>query len=604
MADVTDATKIIVLQPGSAYLRYGFAADDEPRSIPHVVAYRAAHRQAPAMTPLSDADLDIVRRRRNRGAKESMAMFKKKFKPKYDSSRAPSNGFFGGGTDLIFDETNSVRRLDAADENPWPLTDVSGSPSCVVGDDALHIPRSANYRLVWPIVRGRLASSEHRTTHSAIDALYDTFSFAFRGPDLCTVLPPATPIVDAPGAELGVARNERANRAVALVVSDLMTQREIVDVHDLLLDQLGVGAVFVHRESILACLGAGLSTCCVVDIGKEKTHVACVREGLVVPGTSFVAYYGSDHIAETFLFLLRACSGEFGFDREHYFPFQDANLSDPQHFAVLDDLKVRACAFPPSTVEDVEFSQPYDIVLDGTRYSMNITQAGYLAPLALFQCDLLGPGVYVNTRHALHYLMDDVRPFDYMGKEVMETAPQIAGRAKDMARKTVGPTGDDAVPMSELAMEVDMGDNLEKDRDRTEEDSAYSEVASVASVETSPTPLHELVAASIGAVRDIELCRTLLSQIIIVGGSAKFKGFIEECEDRVLDTVASSIGASDRVEVLQDIHQSDPSNLSWLGAAILAQSTGCWITSKEWTGSALLSHVHLLRAKVAFQWDS
>lgn len=110
----------------------------------------------------------------------------------------------------------------------------------VVGDDALHIPRSANYRLVWPIVRGRLASSEHRTTHSAIDALYDTFSFAFRGPDLCTVLPPATPIVDAPGAELGVARNERANRAVALVVSDLMTQREIVDVHDLLLDQVCV----------------------------------------------------------------------------------------------------------------------------------------------------------------------------------------------------------------------------------------------------------------------------------------------------------------------------------------------------------------------------
>lgn len=256
----------------------------------------------------------------------------------------------------------------------------------------------------------------------------------------------------------------------------------------------------------------------------------------------FVAYYGSDHIAETFLFLLRACSGEFGFDREHYFPFQDANLSDPQHFAVLDDLKVRACAFPPSTVEDVEFSQPYDIVLDGTRYSMNITQAGYLAPLALFQCDLLGPGVYVNTRHALHYLMDDVRPFDYMGKEVMETAPQIAGRAKDMARKTVGPTGDDAVPMSELAMEVDMGDNLEKDRDRTEEDSAYSEVASVASVETSPTPLHELVAASIGAVRDIELCRTLLSQIIIVGGSAKFKGFIEECEDRCVSFVAEACG--------------------------------------------------------------
>lgn len=44
--------------------------------------------------------------------------------------------------------------------------------------------------------------------------------------------------------------------------------------------------VFVHsQESVAAAFGSGLTSVCVVDIGHNKTTVACIDEGTCVAPT-------------------------------------------------------------------------------------------------------------------------------------------------------------------------------------------------------------------------------------------------------------------------------------------------------------------------------
>jgi hypothetical protein len=45
----------------------------------------------------------------------------------------------------------------------------------------------------------------------------------------------------------------------------------------------------MSQESLCATFGAGLSSACVVDIGAERTSVACVDDGLLLGETRYVA---------------------------------------------------------------------------------------------------------------------------------------------------------------------------------------------------------------------------------------------------------------------------------------------------------------------------
>jgi actin-related protein 8 len=64
-------------------------------------------------------------------------------------------------------------------------------------------------------------------------------------------------------------------------------------------------AVAVHEEATCACLGAGVSSGLVVDIGATRTTVCCVDEGMSMPGCRHVLSYGGDDLDRLLLWLLR-----------------------------------------------------------------------------------------------------------------------------------------------------------------------------------------------------------------------------------------------------------------------------------------------------------
>jgi actin-related protein 8 len=49
-----------------------------------------------------------------------------------------------------------------------------------------------------------------------------------------------------------------------------------------MLDDMCFKDLFLHKESVTACIGAGMGSAMVVDVGATKTSVTCVLEGNVM----------------------------------------------------------------------------------------------------------------------------------------------------------------------------------------------------------------------------------------------------------------------------------------------------------------------------------
>lgn len=65
--------------------------------------------------------------------------------------------------------------------------------------------------------------------------------------------------------------------------------------------QLEFQKLYVHLESILACLGTAVSSALVVDIGHEKINVCCVDEGIILPKTLIRKNFGLKSISQTII---------------------------------------------------------------------------------------------------------------------------------------------------------------------------------------------------------------------------------------------------------------------------------------------------------------
>lgn len=51
-------------------------------------------------------------------------------------------------------------------------------------------------------------------------------------------------------------------------------------------------------ESVMACFSSTVSSACIIDIGHDKINVACVEEGVILPGTLIRKNFGGRHINE------------------------------------------------------------------------------------------------------------------------------------------------------------------------------------------------------------------------------------------------------------------------------------------------------------------
>uniref|UniRef100_A0A0V0J4C9 Uncharacterized protein n=1 Tax=Schistocephalus solidus TaxID=70667 RepID=A0A0V0J4C9_SCHSO len=259
------SSKTVVIQPGSTILRIGLASDNRPTVLLSCIARRrkstatCTHssgfpRRGVALTPtlLESLPEDLFSEAEKL---QAHALSKDSF----NFSRIP--------------EDAAVAKKPEDSRTFFPFL------------HGLEKFESEDFIVNWPIRVGRFNPAQSPT--SVVQDLEDMWSYALEN-------------------FLGIPSKTFHLFSVILVIEDIFVRREVRQMTGMLLTNLKFARVVVQQASACATYGVGLPTACVVDIGSQKTSVACVDEGVSLPEVRVTLPIGFSDCLFTFFQLLEA----------------------------------------------------------------------------------------------------------------------------------------------------------------------------------------------------------------------------------------------------------------------------------------------------------
>ncbi|KAG8220978.1 hypothetical protein J3R82DRAFT_2484 [Butyriboletus roseoflavus] len=313
--DQRRGSQVVVIHPGSRYLRIGKASDVTPITVPNVIARRHKGRNLPSATsngdeyavvPPSDDPFEVKLASITTSLRERMRFYKLRVTPNATNIASTFNEQF---KPEIIPEQNDPFWVDWIHE---PLSD----DACLVGDKALRIsnPQALDYTVRWPIHGQNFNHKDYPSVQVVLDDVETIISNVLE-------------------EKLDIKRRDFKNYSVMLVIPDFYDRVYVREFVNILLVSLGFKQICVQQESLAATYGAGISNACVVDIGAVKTSVACVDEGLVIADSRMSLNMGGNDITEFLYVLLERIN----------FPYRDINLARWHDWLVMEDLKSRLC---------------------------------------------------------------------------------------------------------------------------------------------------------------------------------------------------------------------------------------------------------------------
>ncbi|KAL9713508.1 Actin-like protein arp8 [Leucoagaricus gongylophorus] len=279
-------SQVIVIHPGSRFLRIGRACDVIPLSIPCVVA-RKCRTKIPKVTrirnvarPWSQMTQDEIVRQKEMteegkannkdpfdaklasmtgSLKERMRFFKLRT---VHNAYAISTTFNKQFQPEIIPEQNDALQID------W--IDRTSTEDVLVGDTALRIgnPEDAHYMVRYPIYNRNFNLRDYPSVRVVLSDLEVLIRRGLQ-------------------EKCDLQQRDYKNYSVILVIPDLYDRAYVCEFLNLL-TSMGFKRFCAQQESLAATYGAGVSNACVVDIGATTTSIACVEEGMVIPDTRCV----------------------------------------------------------------------------------------------------------------------------------------------------------------------------------------------------------------------------------------------------------------------------------------------------------------------------
>ncbi|KAK5169433.1 actin-like protein arp8 [Saxophila tyrrhenica] len=361
-------SKTIVIHVGSQNLRLGLATDALPKTVPMVIARKAARNEAEDSEPLPKR----LKLDENATPEE---MFGDEFAKEYNSmaadfkvSRRTNKRRVLPNSRELVTKWNSTNPPDLISEHNDPLridwteipVDAREAPDFVVGNAALRIPEKTKprYRLHWPLQHGWLNEKD-----------YDSRNMLYR--DFFLILEESIK------TELELTHKKDWNQySCVFVIPDLYEKVFVSKILEELLRDFNFQRVCFMQESIAASFGAGFSTACIVDMGAQKTSICCVEDGMCIEDCRINLKYGGFDVTDTFVRMMV-------FDR---FNYMDFNLMKRHDFLLAEELKEKY-----TTLSDENITvQLYDFHLrahgqETRKYSFKIYDEGMLAPMGYFR---------------------------------------------------------------------------------------------------------------------------------------------------------------------------------------------------------------------------
>lgn len=609
MLNLTDkGSDVIIFHPGSHSLKFGLASQVEPFVIPNVIAHRMLRAKSKQeVVPFSLAGLGDESAKEKEGEiqladyveqtlEQKLGYIKpilcrQKFltvdqeRPKYSKK---AHGTHDKTQPLtinhkplayqVFHEGNAVSYLaenpphapekwlndpgqlistslnDQLENNFYSFVDISAQPPYLVGQAAVNTNVNDPYLLQWPIKNGYFNVNASQGIGTVLDNIERIFSFAV-------------------SERLKISLESLKNYSAILVIPDLFNKGEVKGYLDVILRRLKFRSAYLQQESVLASYAYALQYACVVDVGAQKTSACCVDEGSIVPGSVVRRNFAGDDI--TFL-LHRLLIRE---NSLHYFPAKLIDIANHYHFRLIEKVKESSCSAGKGQADPVKTVKlwVHERGEKTTLLNFNVSDALVVAPFSLFYCDVLET---VNPKYSIsgaalgHLELGERDPEDVMQILIGEVASE--GR-KPEEEKNLKKKEEKEGSNKESSNDEEMKDESSelKEEDSGKESEPTQKESNVQSLEdmNKPTNLEEIICSSLMKVEDPELRKKLANSILLVGGSSKFKDFMDTLEEKLVERLGEFTNNIDRVEVVNNSSTQKKSMdnrfLSWIGASII-----------------------------------
>ncbi|KAJ3367911.1 actin-like protein arp8 [Allomyces arbusculus] len=380
-----EPTRVVVLHPGSRYLRLGFATDVVPKVVPNVIARRVAPNRKdpapdlPAYRQADDATAAATKRAARAAADEYFHSRMKQANLKTPLNALGMVQSFNGSARPV-----PVPALNDPFHIEWIRVDpAAASPPYFVGQRALDLDDAARtqYPLYYPFYAKTLNTRDYT---SLVEWHHDV----------------AAILRMALQTELGLTATDLPLTRIALAVPDLLDARVVDELLSVLFSSLGVHSVVIAQESTMACTGAGLSLACVVDIGAHATSISLVENGEITDATRVLV--GGDDVTAVLYDLMAENRAPLA---RHWPPGHAsldpdawglANLAAPRVRGMVEEIKEKWCTANEAElavqVVDVHVREPGKVTV---KYAMKVYSEVYCAPLCFFF-----PGL-VDVKHKL-----------------------------------------------------------------------------------------------------------------------------------------------------------------------------------------------------------
>ncbi|KAG7300584.1 hypothetical protein JYU34_014879 [Plutella xylostella] len=546
------SNRIIVVHPGSLYVRIGRASDLLPVKQLHCIArYRRPGGKIyrdPFIPPSAPKTKDLIQELEECRLQVSHTL----------QSCVQSNGARRYATPPQQIAAFNRRSLPETvnDGEPWPQV----QSDVVVGDLVLDIDPDLPYNIHFPYRRGdfNIHSEVGGSLSSVLNDMFTIWSAIIEH-------------------KLGIPLMELVKYRCVLLIPDIYSRSHLKYLMSLLLKDLGFGSCFLVQESVGATFGAGIGSACVVDVGDQKMAISCVEDGISHKTTRLRMDYGAGDVCQTLSWMFH----------KSVFPYKDWNENVPRDVMLMRSLyqdfshvNLDICG-PQERTFLVD--HPGDIV---NKYTLQIGDECIISPLAMFYTDLLKITGLKSTKIQNRQPSDPEDPFD--AEFLRET-----GRK----RETADPAANESQTF-EVANESQTTTNPDEDIVVDTLEGGPGDMVSLTPGQV--LALDAAILQSIDRCPSEELKRKMYSSILIVGGGVKIQGLATWLQNRLALQIPYAY-KTEQLEIVTSPKDIDPASTAWKGAAVMScleSAIELWINQSEWNKYGL----KILRERAPFIW--
>lgn len=582
---------IIVIQPGSQYLRIGRASDPFPVVIPHCIARR---HKTPGQKRYDDPWL--VRKECQHSEAKAQQRHGLKQAEEALLSWPNAHGEYRSATSqkqlATYNSCVLGEWTDTHSALTWTVT-TEKKQDLIIGEEALYTRPTDCYNLHWPMRYGRL--NLHKGPGGTLTAVMTDLEIIW-----ITIIE----------TKLGIPRKELSDYRCVLLIPDVYIHKHVKEMMNLLLNTLGFSAAIIHQESVCATFGAGVSSACVVDVGDQKSSVCCVEDGISHRNTRIVLDYGGSDITRCFQWLL----AKSGFNPQHL------KLSDTVDTTILQEFKETFCHLDQQQdgiyEHSIQIKKPQSLII---KYScVKLGDECILAPLSLFFIDMLS----LQGSHLCHtqqrFEGDSDDPHDDFYLLQTQSQQQQAARLNAARKKE-----NTEASLNQLDTSFNQYEDTNLSHPQLVDEDSYDgpdnfsgsdafkgerklEIEEEEPQDSSPElqlmGLDQAILHSINKLSNDEIKKKMYSCILVIGGGLMFRGAQAWIQHRLWSQLPTQFRYTlEAMDIITRAKDMDPTLTSWKGATVLScldTTQELWIRQKEWQEWS----VRMLRERAPFVW--